>query len=235
MNRGWRRGRRRARRGCPGALLLLFFSFLPCAALLHHNPPLEWVCVRGAPGSPGRGPDLDMPLPVTAMARLGGEPQSLLVEFPGLSRNIRTLEQAAAGCGVVTIKTERDGIVRRVPLIMQAQDITMPSLSFEVLRIASKTDTVLVKTDKAGVKSVGVRGFDVPTDRNGQLWVHFAPHDPRIFVPAADLLDGLVSKQEIEGHIVLIGTAAVGLQDVKTTPLDPVMPCVEIHAHVRDS
>jgi adenylate cyclase len=118
---------------------------------------------------------------------------------------------------------------------MQAQDITMPSLSFEVLRIASKTDTVLVKMDKAGVKSVGVRGFDVPTDRNGQLFVHFAPRDPLIYVSAADLLDGLVSKDEIAGHIVLIGTSAVGLQDVKTTPLDPVMPGVEIHAQILES
>jgi adenylate cyclase len=191
--------------------------------------------VLGETGLPTRMPDLDTSLPVTPLAMLGGAPQDLLVEFPGLSRNIRTLEQTAAGFGVLTIKTEHDGIVRRVPLIMQTQGITMPSLSFEVLRIASKTDTVLVKMDKAGVKSVGVRGFDVPTDRNGQLWVHFAPHDPSIYVPAADLLDGLVSKDTIAGRIVLIGTSAVGLQDVKTTPLDPVMPGVEIHAQILES
>jgi len=191
--------------------------------------------VLGETGLPTRVPDLDKTLPVTPLAMLGGEPQSLLVTFPGLLRNIRTLEQSAAGFGVLTIKTEHDGIVRRVPLIMQTQGITMPSLSFEVLRIASKTDTVLVKMDKAGVKSVGVRGFDVPSDRNGQLFVHFAPRDPLIYVSAADLLDGLVSKDEIAGHIVLIGTSAVGLQDVKTTPLDPVMPGVEIHAQILES
>ena len=56
-----------------------------------------------------------------------------------------------------------------------------------------------------------------------------------IYVPAADLLDGLVSQDTIEGHIVLIGTSAVGLQDVKTTPLDPVMPGVEIHAQILES
>ncbi len=191
--------------------------------------------VLGETGLPSKVPDLDKSLAVTPLAMLGGEPQSLLVQFPGLLRNIRTLEQAAAGFGVLTIKTEHDGIVRRVPLIMQTQGITMPSLSFELLRIASHTDTVLVKMDKAGVKSVGVRGFDAPTDRNGQLWVHFAPRDPSIYVSAADLLDGLVSKDDIAGHIVLIGTSAVGLQDVKTTPLDPVMPGVEIHAQILES
>ena len=191
--------------------------------------------VLGEGGLPYRVPDLDTSLPVTPLAMLGGEPQALLVDFPGLSRNIRTLEQAAAGYGVVTIKTEHDGIVRRVPLVMQAQDITMPSLSFEVLRIATKTDTVLIKSDQAGVKSVGVRGFDVPTDRNGQLWVHFATHDPSIYVSAADVLDGLVSRDTISGRLVLIGTSAVGLQDNKTTPLDPVMPGVEIHAQILES
>ncbi len=191
--------------------------------------------VLGETGLPARVPDLDTSLPVTPLAMLGGEPQSLLVTFPGLLRNIRALEQSAAGFGVLTIKTEHDGIVRRVPLIMQAQGITMPSLSFELLRIASKTDTVLVKMDRAGVKSVGVRGFEVPTDRNGQLFVHFAPRDPAIYVSAADLLDGLVPRDEIAGHIVLIGTSAVGLQDVKTTPLDPVMPGVEIHAQILES
>ena len=48
------------------------------------------------------------------------------IEFPGLLRNVRVLEEAAAGRGLFTIVPERDGIVRRVPMIMQAQGVTMP-------------------------------------------------------------------------------------------------------------
>jgi hypothetical protein len=68
------------------------------------------------------------------------------------------LEEAAAGRGLLTIKVERDGIVRRVPMMMRAQDATMPSLSFEILRVVTGTDTIIIKSDRAGIKSVGVRG-----------------------------------------------------------------------------
>jgi adenylate cyclase len=166
---------------------------------------------------------------------LGEEPQPFLLNFPGLLRNIDVLEQAAAGRGLFTIRTERDGIVRRVPMMMQAQGETMPSLSFEVLRVATGTDTIFIKSDKAGVKSFAVKGLEVPTDRNGQLWVHFARRDPSIYVSAVDVLEGHVAPEKIRGKLVLIGTSAVGLLDVKTTPIDPVMPGVEVHAQVLES
>ena len=85
-------------------------------------------------------------------------------------------------------------------MIMQAQGETMPSLSFEMLRVATGTDTIFIKSDKAGIKSVGVKGFEVPTDRNGQLWVHFARHDPSIYVSAVDVLEGRVAPEKIAGQ-----------------------------------
>ena len=66
----------------------------------------------------------------------------------------------------------------------------MPSLSFEMLRVATGTGTIFIKAEKAGIKSVGVKGLQVPTDRNGQLWVHFARNDPSIYVSAVDVLEG---------------------------------------------
>jgi adenylate cyclase len=191
--------------------------------------------VMGESGLPYVISNLDKSLPLTGLAMLGEEPQPFLLNFPGLLRNVDVLEQAAAGRGLFTIRTERDGIVRRVPMMMQAQGETMPSLSFEVLRVATGTDTIFIKSDKAGVKSFAVKGLEVPTDRNGQLWVHFARRDPSIYVSAVDVLEGHVAPEKIKGKLVLIGTSAVGLLDVKTTPIDPVMPGVEVHAQVLES
>jgi adenylate cyclase len=179
--------------------------------------------------------DVDKTLPVTGLAMLGEDPQRFMFQFPGLLRNTPILEEAAAGRGLFTIRTERDGIVRRVPMIMQAQGATMPSLSFEILRVATGTDTIFIKSDPAGIKSIAVKGFEIPTDRNGQLWVHFAPHDSSIYVSAADVLEGRVAPEKIARKLVLIGTSAVGLLDIKTTPIDPIMPGVEIHAQVLES
>jgi adenylate cyclase len=178
---------------------------------------------------------LDKNLPVTGLAMLGEEPQPFLWDFAGLLRNVEVLEQAAAGRGLFTIRPERDGIVRRVPMIMVAQGITMPSLTFEMLRVASGSSTILIKADKAGILSIGVKGFPVPTDANGQLWVHYAEQDPSIYVSAVDVLDNRVPADKVNGKLILIGTSSTGLNDIKTTPVSPAMPGVEIHAQVLES
>ena len=191
--------------------------------------------VLGESGGPNVRANLDDKLPVTGFAMLGEDPQPFMYQFAGLLRNVPVLEQAAAGRGLFTIRPERDGIVRRVPMIMVAQGVTMPSLTFEMLRVASGSGTILLKTDKAGIQSIGVQGFQIPTDANGQLWVHYARRDPSIYVPAVDVLDGRVPPDRISGKLVLIGTSATGLNDIKTTPVERAMPGVEIHAQVLES
>src|SRR5664279_2074404 len=159
--------------------------------------------------------EFDTTLPVTGFAMLGEDPQRFLFDFPGLLRNIHVLEEAAAGRGLITIKPARDGIIRRVPMMMRAQGATMPSLSFEILRLLTSTPTILIKSEKAGIKSIGVRGLEIPTDHNGQLWIHFAHQDPSIYVSAADVVDGSVPVEKIARKLILIGTSAVGLNDIK--------------------
>jgi adenylate cyclase len=191
--------------------------------------------VLGESGSPDELAAIDKTLPVTGLAMLGEEPQRFMFEFPGLLRNTKVLEHAAAGRGLFTIRPERDGIVRRVPMIMLAQGQTMPSLTFEMLRVATGSGTILIKAEKAGIKSLAVKGFVLPTDRNGQLWIHYARLDPSLYVPALNVLEKTVAPEKIAGKLVLIGTSAVGLNDIKTTPVSRAMPGVEIHAQVLES
>jgi adenylate cyclase len=166
---------------------------------------------------------------------LGEDPQHFMFKFPGLLRNTSVLEKAAAGHGLLTINPESDGIIRRVPMVLQAQGLTMPSLSYEMLRVITGTDTLFIKSDQTGIKSVGVKGFQVPTDGNGQIWVHFARPDPSLYVSALDVLEGWVPPEMIKGKLVLIGTSAVGLNDIKTTPVSRALPGVEIHAQVLEA
>ena len=191
--------------------------------------------VLGESGAAEELAALDKTLPVTGLAMLGEEPQRFMFQFPGLLRNTKVLEHAAAGRGLFTIKPERDGIVRRVPMIMLAQGQTMPSLSFEMLRVATGSDTILIKSEKAGIKSLGIKRFQLPTDGNGQLWVHYARQDPSLYVPVTNVLEKTVAPEMIAGKLVLIGTSAVGLNDIKTTPVSQNMPGVEIHAQILES
>ncbi|HLX17204.1 MAG TPA: adenylate/guanylate cyclase domain-containing protein [Bradyrhizobium sp.] len=193
--------------------------------------------VLGESGGRDVHSDLDKTLPVTGFATLGEDPEPYLFKLGGLLRNVKVLEEAAAGRGLFTIVPERDGIVRRVPMIMDAQDIRMPALSFEVLRILGGSGTIMIKSDKAGIDSVVLQGLrlKIPTDSFARFWVHYARNDPSIYVSAVDVLDGRVPPEMISRKLILIGTSATGMNDIKTTPVSRAMPGVEIHAQVLES
>jgi adenylate cyclase len=171
----------------------------------------------------------------TGFAVRGPDPSRFLVTFAGLLHNVPAIEQAAAGRGVFSIQPERDGIIRRVPMIMEAQGAMVPALSMELLRLVTDSGAILVRTDEAGVQSVAVPGLELPTDQNGRLWVHFDRHDPSRYVSATDVLQGRTLRDNVEGKLVLIGTSAAGLLDVKTTPVAAAMPGVEVHAQILES
>ncbi|MFA6265453.1 MAG: adenylate/guanylate cyclase domain-containing protein [Pseudolabrys sp.] len=173
--------------------------------------------------------------PAVGFAMMGPDPKRFLINYPGLIGNIPVLEQAAAGRGMLSIQPEADGIVRRVPMALVAQDTIMPSLTLEMLRVVTRAGAFRINSGAAGVRSVAIPALDMPTDGNGQLWIHFAPYDPARYVSAKDVLEDRVPPERIARKLVLIGTSAVGLRDIKATPIDPAMSGVEVHAQVLES
>jgi len=65
--------------------------------------------------------------------------------------------------------------------------------------------------------------------------VHYADRDPSIYVSAVDVLDGRVPPDKIEGKLVLVGTSAIGMNDIKTTPGFAGHAGRRIHAQVLES
>jgi adenylate cyclase len=194
--------------------------------------------VVGQTGSPTPQPRSDAEMALqTGFAFKGPDPSPFLVKFSGLLRNVLPIEQAAAGRGLFSINPERDGIVRRVPLVMEAQGVLVPSLSLEMLRVLSQTGAIIVHVDPAGdgVQSVAIRGLEIPTDERGQIFVHFNKSDRARYVSATDVLQRKLSTDRLRGKLVLIGTSAIGLLDLKTTPVEAVMPGVEVHAQILES
>ncbi len=192
--------------------------------------------IVGQAGSPSPEPQSEADqAPQTGFAFRGPDPRPFLVTFAGLLRNVLPIEQAAAGRGLFSINPETDGIIRRVPVVMAAQGAMVPSLSMEMLRVVVHAGAILVRSDDAGVRSVAVPGLEVPTDRNGRFWVHFNKHNPARFVSAKDVLQGHLPLDRLRGKLVLIGTSAIGLLDIKTTPVQAAMPGVEVHAQILES
>lgn len=169
------------------------------------------------------------------IATIGADPKPFLLQYPALVPNIEMFEKAAKGRGMVTILPDPDGVVRKVPTVLVAKGRIVPSLTMELLRVATGQSTFLVKSDEGGVQNVVVAGAQIPTDSFGQFWVHFTDRDQRRYVSAKDVIDGTVPNERIAGKLVLIGTSALGLFDLKATPLDPAMPGVEVHAQVLEN
>lgn len=173
--------------------------------------------------------------PSTGIATIGPDPSSRLLSYKGLLRNIPILEYNAAGRGMVSVLPDWDGIVRRVPLVQMADGKIVPSITMDMLRLLTGSSAVGVKTNAAGVSAVFVKGLSVETDANAHIWVHYNKHDRKRYVSAVDLLNKRVPAERMKNKIVMVGTSATGLFDIKATPLDPVLPGVEIHAQVLES
>lgn len=167
---------------------------------------------------------------VASIATVGADPRPLLVGFPALTHNVTELDEAAAGHGVFSIVRGRDGIIRRIATVMTiGGDKLVPSLAMELLRVSRPNTTMLVKSNQTGVQGIAIGRTRIATDRNGQLWVHFSRQDRKRYVSAVDVINGTAAGR-LKDKLVLVGTSAAGLFDLRATPLDRVTPGVEIHA-----
>ncbi|MEQ9608830.1 MAG: CHASE2 domain-containing protein, partial [Kiloniellaceae bacterium] len=169
------------------------------------------------------------------LALIGGNPAPHLYRFPDVVRNIDQLETAAAGRAVFNLVPASDGVVRQVPAFVAVEERILPTLTVELLRIATGGNAIAIKTDAAGVRAFVVGGVEVPTDRNGRLWVYYSQPRPELYVSARDLLSGAVGPERLAGKLALIGTSAAGLHDIKASPLRDGVPGVEIHAQVLET
>lgn len=183
------------------------------------------------PGAENRPPP-----PTVPIGYLNGDAKQSFFAFASLVRNVRELEQAAAGVGIFSVRDERDGVIRRVPSFVRVGDALFPSLSLEMLRVATGQTTYAVRRGRFGVEGVIIPQVAlVPTDAQGRIWVGFSPHDPSRYISAVDLLNGRVPPERLAGRLVLVGTSAIGLKDIRRTPVDVALPGVEVHANLLET
>ncbi len=181
-----------------------------------------------------------VPAQRASFAFAGDDPSQFVPGFSGAISSLPVLQEKAQGSGSLNWIPEHDQIIRRLPLLVRIGDAIYPSLAAEAVRVAQGASTFIVKSSGAsgeesfgsqtGVVAVRAGAIEIPTDGNGELWIRFSPTDKRRFISAKDVLEGKVDRSEIEGRIILIGTSAAGLFDLRTTPLDPAVPGVEVHA-----
>ena len=189
------------------------------------------------------GPGSETPLkPKAGFAVAGQDPRPFIINYDGASKNLASLDDAAHGIGAFNWTPDRDQIVRRVALIYRMGENLVPSLAAEALRVAQKANSYLLKASNAsgesalgqstGLNHIRIGNVEVPTDNSGAVYLKFRHFNQTAYIPAWKVLAGAVPKDDIDGRIILIGTSAPGLLDLRATPLDAAIPGVEMHAQV---
>ena len=176
-------------------------------------------------------------LSLSTLSSPGAAPLEQLLFHPhGLTDNISPLSAAAPGSGFMNVAPDADGVIRRVPLLMTYHEQFYPSLALAVVINILDSKNILARANPGGLESIRLDGQLVPLDSKGQLLLNYrGPGRTFKYVSAADVLKDVVRPGVFEGKIVLLGTSAAGLKDIRTTPLDPVYPGVEAQATVIDN
>lgn len=175
-----------------------------------------------------------------------------LTDMTGFTGNIPVLQEAARGNGSMNQEPDADGVVRRVPLVIRYGDELFPTLSLEMFRVYNFLENYELETFTYGDVEVvtairlgkGPGSFLIPTDGRGYVNVPYVGSTTRDednffpYISATDILRGTLSEQEkdiLVNSLVLVGTSAPGLGDLRAMPLQKLYPGVEVHANMLNA
>jgi adenylate cyclase len=178
----------------------------------------------------------EKPLVKAGFAFTGESPMSAPPRFEKTAPLLPDLQQVAAGIGNISFDPSSTSVIRRIPMLVTDGEQLYPSLSLEALRVAQGASTYLVANAPevaASIGSIRVGDFSVETAASGTMWLHYAKDNKDRYVSAKRIIEeseAPATTNLINGNIVLVGTSAAGLHDVRTTSLGEVVPGVSIHA-----
>lgn len=155
----------------------------------------------------------------------------------GYGANLPILQAATRSAGYFITEPDIDGTLRRIPMLVRYEDRLYASLSLETVRVyagAQQIKPVVYKLLKQDALEKLVLGeYEIPTDGLGYVLIPFRGRERSFpYISATDVLHDVVTKQQLSGKIVLVGTTAPGLKDLRSTPVQADYPGVEAHANV---
>lgn len=152
--------------------------------------------------------------------------------------NLDTLSQSAPMTGFFDNPSiDSDGIFRRVPLLQLHANQLYPSLALAVAHMAMGNPPVQVKTERLAdyeaIEGVLLGDYLIPTDEQSNILVPWRGGVGSFpYLAIADILAKRIPVEDLKGRIVLIGTSAPGLLDLRSTPVANAYPGVEVHANI---
>ncbi len=162
-----------------------------------------------------------------------GEP---LFRATGAVCNLPALAHAAGASGFMNAAPDADGILRRVPLLIEFDGRIYPSLAVAAVAKAIDVHNVTLRLINVNAASLILDNRIAPLDGKSNLLLRFRGRKRTFpYVSAADVLGGEVPDGFLRDKIVFVGTDALGTREVVATPLDTLFAGVEVQATVADN
>jgi signal transduction histidine kinase len=185
-----------------------------------------------AAGDPG--PCVLHPIGLARIDRPQAEDQFLLARASGAICSLPVLSRAAGASGFLNAIQDADGVVRRVPLLLEFDGRVYPGLA---LAAVAATTGIHDAELQVGVNSGSllVAGRIVPLDGGANLSVRYRGTKRTFpYISAADVLAGGLSADVFRDKIVFVGATALGTSEAVSTPLGTLF-AVEVQATVADN
>lgn len=164
-----------------------------------------------------------------------------LITFPPLA-------QASRGIGFLSLQTDRDGVIRRVPLLVRFKDSFYPSLPFRLacdyLGVPPEKITIrpgrYMRLDGAREPGGTQRDILIPVDAHGAMIINFIGpwgtmrhHNfAHIYFASGDRDDMEIWTEELSGKIAVVSDVSTGATDLGPVPVDVNFPLSGLHANV---
>jgi adenylate cyclase len=191
---------------------------------------------EGAGVAPKKGA---LPPPILPKGAFGAR-RTGATRWSGYTGNLRELQSAAKAGGHFNPYTDPDGVTRRVPMLAEYDGAYYEPLSLAVVRSLLGSPALKViygeeslTDDYIGIEYLDVGSFRIPVDEHLTAMVPYrGGYGSFKYYSVVDVLQDRVPPDALRGKIVLVGTTAPGLKDLRATPVDPVYPGVEVHANL---
>ena len=181
-----------------------------------------------------------LPAPVFDKESAFGKWDTIRNVATGYSGNLDILQKAAAAAGHLYPQLDFDGVTRRVPIFMAYGEGFYEALSFAVTRTYLGNLPAKIKvlpptggSNLAFVPWVEIGDVRVPLDeRMSALVPYRGASGVYRYISATDVLRGTLPADELKDKIIIVGTSAQGLLDLRSTPVREDFPGVEVHANL---
>ena len=184
-----------------------------------------------------------LPEPVLEAGSFAGK-EIAFTRWSGFGANLPAFQKRTVHAGHFNPIVDFDGVSRRVPMLVEHDGKYYESLSLAMARMLLKSPPVVpgfpADSASSGRRYSGLEWLDLPTERGtvripvdenvASLIPYRGAQGSFRYLSASDAFAGRLRPDQLKGKIVLLGTTAPGLMDLRATPVGSAYPGVEIHA-----